>query len=136
MRRSRPFFTRRLVVVFITVALLHVAMASTAEANHYDCVSNDCYGTVRWNGGVDGADARISVGTMTMNSSDYNWHINSVLWVRDRSEVTDCVVSGIPVDTAWVEVGVWARQYAQKFYWGDCRAGSTYYDGAWGFVNA
>jgi hypothetical protein len=119
-----------------TVAAVATVLLSTIfsiPASAYNCTGgNGCYGTVRWNGAVDGADARISVGTMSMTSS--LWHINSVLWVRDRDGVNDCSILGIPVDTAWIEVGYWARSSTQQFYWADCRAGASYYEGAFGTV--
>ncbi len=43
-------------------------------------------------------------------------------------------ILGIPVDTAWIEVGYWARSSTQQFYWADCRAGASYYEGAFGTV--
>lgn len=132
MLRSRSSSGSRAAVAGVMAALLFVAFA--IPANAYNCTSNDCYGTVRWNGAVDGADARISVGTMSTPSSSS--HINSVLWVRDRDGVTDCSILGIPIDTAWIEVGYWAKGSTQQFYWADCRAGASYYEGAFGTVTA
>lgn len=42
----------------------------------------------------------------------------------------------MPIDTVWIEVSYWAKGSTQQFYWADCRAGASYYEGAFGTVTA
>lgn len=128
-RRARMALT-----IIMVSAIALVSNTNTVFA--YDCAANDCYGVVTWNGLVDGADARIRVtNNMSSTSSNTSWHINNILWVLDQNIGSQvCTVSGVGVNTAWVEVGMIARSNAYRFYWDDCLPNKPYRELVFGNV--
>lgn len=127
MAQSCHRFRRKLTVAAALVLALTSFMVPS-DALAYDCTGPLCAGSVVWDGGVSGADARIRVGNMSSTNSNSDWHINNALWLRDSGGVNDCWVAGGWYDVAWVEVGYIGRANAYGFYWGDCRPGASYYE--------
>lgn len=130
------------IMLFVTILIGISANPTKVAATHYDCNSGlGCAGSIRWNGGMDGAQSSIWVGQMSMSGTSSNNHINNALWVSDRvvGPSDDCSYLGAGTGSAWVEVGYQSEggnQWPQYFYWVDCRIDSQYYEEPIGVVNS
>lgn len=99
-----------------------------ADALAYSCSSSHCYGTVAWNGMVDGADTRIRAASTYMNNGSH--FISNEMWVMDfNGTSSSCSVDGYSSGgITWVEVAMLARGGQYPFFWAECKPGGYFND--------